>query len=252
MIRTAPVGFVLVVAGALAVAGSSPVLAGPASGGLNITVQQGFPWQGFSMFTIVMALIYAGHLAQDRTSLGWRLVLFILGFPLTFIASFLVVPGSQRVLGVDLPRHDRQPTGAPESMAAEAGASESAQDRKAEWDGLIALAIGVSLVLLVAPTTEYRSEPIDEERLLVEKTMFLGFWNRPWLSYRREGVQHRDSEAGWVEPEWTTDRQWTFDATPEMMLTLVMLLIVFVLCVRDERKRTRALEARSDPSQRAG
>ncbi|NKI34262.1 hypothetical protein HFP89_03695 [Wenzhouxiangella sp. XN79A] len=233
-------------------AGAGPVQAAPVSGELGITLQQGFPWQGLSMFTIVMALLYAGHLAQDRTSLGWRLVLFILGFPLTFIVSFLVVPGSQRVLGVDLPRHDLQSAGAPESTAAESGASDSAQDRKAGWDGLIALAIGVSLVLLVAPSTEYRSQPMDDHRLHVEKTMFLGFWDRPWLSYRREGVQHRDGEEGWVEPEWTTDRQWTFEATPEMVLTLVMLLIVFVLCVRDERKRTRALEARSGPPQRAG
>jgi hypothetical protein len=217
---------------------------------LNVTLQQGFPWQGFSMFTIVMALLYAGHLAQDRTSLRWRILLFILGFPLTFIVTFLVVPGSQRVLGVDLPRHDRQV--ADSSGTGEAGqASENQRrERNAAWDGAIALLCGLSLVLLVAPSTEYRSQPLDDGRYAIEKTMFWGFWGDPWLSYRREGIQERNDGELWTNPEWTTARDWTFEASIESVLTLLVLLAVFALCVRDERIRTRRREDEPDPPQR--
>jgi hypothetical protein len=238
----------------LGVAGFGPALAAPASGGLSITLEQGFQWQGFSMFTIVMALLYAGHLAQDRTSLGWRVVLFVLGFPLTFVVSFLVVPGSQRVLGVDLPRHDRPVVAASESPGPSAEAAESedsSQGRKAEWDGVIAMLVGVSMVFLFAPSTEYLSQPLDAEQLVVEKTVSWGFWETPWLSYRREGVQARNDDPGWTDPEWVTDREWTFEASIEALLTLFMLLLLVALCVRDERVRTRILEGNSAGTQRA-
>lgn len=231
----------------------------PASAQVNVQMQSGFPWQGVSMFTTVMALLYAGHLAQDRTSLGWRILLFILGFPLTFIVTFLVVPGSQRVLGVDLPRHDLQGarSGDAESddfLGAAAEASEAddpRRERKAAWDGAIAFLIGISTVFFLAPSTEYRSQPLGDNRFAVQKTAFWGFWDSPWLSYRREGVQERTRGDGWVEPEWTTDPEWTFEASVHGLVSLVFLLVVFVLVVRDERLRTRALEASSDPPQRA-
>jgi hypothetical protein len=231
-------------------AGACLTSAAAASGGLNVSIQQGFPWQGFSMFTIVMALLYAGHVAQDRTSLGWRILLFILGFPLTFVVSFLVVPGSQRVLGVDLPRQDLQVSSSFGANNEDRDSEEQRQERKAAWDATIAILCSISLVLLVAPSTEYRSQPLDDGRFAVEKTVFWGFWGDPWLSYRREGIQQRNDGELWTNPEWTTAREWTFEASIESVLTLLVLLAVFALCVRDERIRTRRLEDEPDPPQR--
>lgn len=225
----------------LSKAGLGSALAAPASGGVNFTLQTGFPWQGFSIFTIVMALLYAGHMAQDRTSLGWRILLFILGFPLTFIVSFLVFPGSQRVLGVDLPRQDQPGGDASASVKERSELEQQQRERKAAWDGTIAFLCGISLVLLLAPSTEYRSQPLDNDRYAVEKTVFWGFWGDPWFSYRREGVQERDDVRIGNTPEWRGEREWAFEATIESVLTLVILLVVFALCVRDEWLRSRAL-----------
>ena len=146
----------------------------------------GFPWSGVSLFTLVISLLYAGHLAQDRSGLGWRIVLFVLGFPLTFIVSFLVVPGSQRLLGVDLPRHD-SPASA-QSIAGDSSGSDTAGERdrrSAAWSCAIALMIGVSITFLAAPSTETRLEPLGEGRYSAVQQVIWGSHEAPWLVYRR-------------------------------------------------------------------
>ncbi len=213
------------------------------SAGVHAQVQfeigQGFPWQGLTVFTIVMALLYAGHLAQDRTSLGWRVLLFVLGFPLTFVVSFLVYPGSQRVLGVDLPRHDLQP--APDSdEASDGGAGDGrGSERRAAWEATISLIIGVSFVLLLAPSTEYRTEPIDGGRYAVEKRTYWGWGQESWLAFRSEGVRNVTAAGEVGETEWTS-RRWQFDASLEAVLTAMALLALLALCVADELRRGRS------------
>lgn len=204
---------------------------------VQFEIDQGFPWQGLSLFTIVMALVYAGHLAQDRTGLGWRVLLFILGFPLTFVVSFLVVPGSQRVLGVDLPRHDLRATGH-RGDDGERGDDADRAERRAAWDGVIALMIGISAVFLFSPDTEYRSEPIEGGRYVVEKRSQWGWGDSPWVVVTREGVKDADEFGGWIESEWST-RQWQFNASLDGVLMLAVLLALFALCIADELRRRR-------------
>ena len=219
---------------------------------MQFSWEHGFPWQGISTFTLVMAVLYAGHLAQDRTSLGWRIVLFILGFPLTFIASFLVVPGSQRVLGVDLPRYELVPPDPdrPEDPDEAVQAEEARQERSETWGGVLALMLGVAIVALCAPSSHYSHRPLDGDggnpRVAVEKTVYWGWGETPWLSYRREGVRPVSGVDGTIEPSWTSEREWRFEATPEMVLALLLLLVVVALCIRDERVRTRSIEVRTD------
>lgn len=210
---------------------------------VQFEISQGFPWQGLSLFTIVMALIYAGHLAQGRTGLGWRILLFILGFPLTFVVSFLVAPGSQRVLGVDLPRHDLKATGNRGEDGGPArqhdGEGADRAKRRAEWEGIIALMIGISIVFLFAPDIEYRSEPIDGGRYAVEKRSQWGWGDDPWVVVRSEGVRDAADATESIEPEWTS-REWQFDASLEGALMLAVLLALFALCVADELRRGRS------------
>lgn len=214
---------------------------------VQVEISQGFPWQGLSIFTTVMALLYAGHLAQDRTSLGWRLLLFVLGFPLTFVATFLVIPGSQRVLGVDLPRHDLQ---AASGQDAEPDCSEEdpeRRERRAAWESTIALVIGVSIVLVLAPSTEYRSEAIGEARYAVEKRTYWGWGDEPWLVVRRDGIRDASEENGWREAEWSST-EWQFEASLEAMLTLLVLLALGALCLGDELRRRRSEAGHTGPA----
>lgn len=223
----------------LATGGASVAIAQVASGPINLELGHGFPWEGLSLFTIVMALVYAGHVAQDRTGLGWRVLLFILGFPLTFIASFLVYPGSNRLLGVHLPPRSAE-TGRPRSTESASGEGEAGQrERRAAWQHTVSILIGVSVVFLLAPSTQYRTEPVSDEQFAVEETVYRGFGDTPWLSYRRDGMLSLSGDSNWTAPEWTTERQWHFEASPETVLTLIALLVVFLLCLRDEVLRSR-------------
>lgn len=213
------------------------------TGSPEVAFSWGMPWEGLSTFTVLMVILYAVHLAQDRSSLGWRIVLFLLGFPLTVLASFLVAPGSQRVLGVDLPRNDRRSESieAPDAVRTDDEGERS--KRKVAWDGTVSLLIGFSLVLLFAPQTQFRSEPIGEGRYAVEQRVSWGWGSDPWLMYRRDGVETR-SDDGQFDTEWSAKR-WQMEPSVESLLTLLALLIVFALCMADERNRLRARRPRS-------
>ena len=52
---------------------------------------------------------YLGMRAQgNQDSPGWRLLAFIFGFPGSLLSCIVVVEGSERAYGVDLPRRARQ------------------------------------------------------------------------------------------------------------------------------------------------
>src|SRR5262249_33320793 len=54
---------------------------------------------------------YTGMRAQgNQGSPGWRVLAFIFGFPGTLLSWLVVLEGSERAYGVDLPRRVRQAT----------------------------------------------------------------------------------------------------------------------------------------------
>ena len=59
---------------------------------------------GASAIWILANLSYAGMRAQSSPSAGWRIVSFLFGFPGTFLSYLVVVEGSERAYGVDIPR----------------------------------------------------------------------------------------------------------------------------------------------------
>ena len=58
---------------------------------------------GVSAIWILANLSYAGMRAQNSSSSGWRNVSFLFGFPGTFLSYLVVVEGSERAYGVDIP-----------------------------------------------------------------------------------------------------------------------------------------------------
>jgi len=59
---------------------------------------------GASAIWILANLSYAGMRAQNSASAGWRILSFLFGFPGTFLSYLVVVEGSERAYGVDIPR----------------------------------------------------------------------------------------------------------------------------------------------------
>ncbi|MBB6188048.1 hypothetical protein [Rhodanobacter sp. MP7CTX1] len=58
---------------------------------------------GVSAIWILANISYAGMRAQNSSSSGWRIVSFLFGFPGTFLSYLVVVEGSERAYGVDIP-----------------------------------------------------------------------------------------------------------------------------------------------------
>jgi hypothetical protein len=58
---------------------------------------------GVSAIWILANLSYAGMRAQNSSSSGWRTVSFLFGFPGTLLSYLVVVEGSERAYGVDIP-----------------------------------------------------------------------------------------------------------------------------------------------------
>lgn len=203
-------------------------------------------WGSVTTFSIIMALFYGIHLAQDRSSLGWRVLFFILGFPLTFVLSFLVAPGSQRLLGVDLPRHDRQP--APAATSEDEADPSDSDAVRAAWTAMQPLLIGVAIVILLAPSSRMVQQPLEDQRYEVVESTSWGWIGQPWLIYQREGVRIYDEPGALPEERWERG-YWLFEPSPEMLLTIAVLIILFVLFYRDEKRRSLELEeSRSDPA----
>jgi len=59
---------------------------------------------GASAIWILANFSYAGMRAQNSHSAGWRILSFLFGFPGTFLSYLVVVEGSERAYGVDIPR----------------------------------------------------------------------------------------------------------------------------------------------------
>ena len=74
---------------------------------------------GYSMFSVLGNLAYAGMRAQGSDNKLARTLAFVAGFPGTLITYFLVDEGSERAYGVDLPRRPslRTPTNVPSNFA---------------------------------------------------------------------------------------------------------------------------------------
>ncbi len=53
---------------------------------------------------ILANLGYAGMRAQNHPSAGWRALTFIFGLPGTLISWIVVVEGSERAYGIDIPK----------------------------------------------------------------------------------------------------------------------------------------------------
>ncbi|HLS81488.1 MAG TPA: hypothetical protein VK025_08800 [Steroidobacter sp.] len=53
---------------------------------------------------ILANICFAGMRAQNSRSSLWRMVAFVLGFPLTLVTYFVVREGSERAYGVDIPK----------------------------------------------------------------------------------------------------------------------------------------------------
>ena len=59
---------------------------------------------GVSGLWILANISYAGMLAQNSSSSGWRIVAFIFGFPGTLLSFLLITEGSGRAYGIEIPK----------------------------------------------------------------------------------------------------------------------------------------------------
>lgn len=58
---------------------------------------------GVSAIWILANISYAGMRAQNKSTLVWRVLAFIFGFPGTLLSLILVRRGGERAYGIDLP-----------------------------------------------------------------------------------------------------------------------------------------------------
>jgi len=59
---------------------------------------------GGSAIWIFANISYAGMRAQNNPSVGWRIISFIFGFPGTLLTWLIVLEGSERAYGIELPK----------------------------------------------------------------------------------------------------------------------------------------------------
>lgn len=197
-------------------------------------------WARLTMLSAAASLLYVVHVAQDHRGLGWRILFFLLGFPFTLILSFLVVPGSNRVLGIDLPR--RHSSSDPRQGPAGGDATESSteiDERKAAWSLLQSVLVGMGAVFFLMPIKTYQFQPIEDGRQIVIESQVWGMGLDPWLAYRREGVWVYSEPGKLLKRQWHRG-QWQLQPSPELVLSLIALIVLIVLVVRDERRRERS------------
>jgi hypothetical protein len=58
---------------------------------------------GVGALWMLANICYAGMKAQANPSLVWRVLSFLFGLPGTFVSWIVVVEGSERAYGIDLP-----------------------------------------------------------------------------------------------------------------------------------------------------
>ena len=63
---------------------------------------------GISGVWILANISYAGMRAQNNSRARWHVLSFILGFPGTLLSWFVIVEGSERAYGIDLPKKANQ------------------------------------------------------------------------------------------------------------------------------------------------
>ncbi|GGG94781.1 hypothetical protein [Silvibacterium dinghuense] len=60
--------------------------------------------EGVGAIWVLANASYAGMRAQAHSSIAWRVLSFIFGFPGTLLSFLVIREGSERAYGVDLPR----------------------------------------------------------------------------------------------------------------------------------------------------